>query len=271
MRGCLRFGSSFLMLAWMNVLVAKPQTAVQSKSELPAPAKQALLFIAPVDYEPWVMIDTNGKVTGGILYEMAHTIGEFVGLPVQVDAMPFPRFESLIGQQKFDFTFVNQHQALPGGTRFPKMVITTQLGLIHLKKNAGFADCTKIKSVAHTSQNSDALRALIQKHCGQVTIVNTNNLGQRVKMLGYGRVDSFLGSNEEMDLVGWFGERCDSLAFVKFFDMHWHIFASADSRLTKEPYRSRVERFIGAYEPELYHKIRKKVLGNRYCPQPRKA
>lgn len=269
MRACLRFGFSFFMLTWMNTLVAK--TPVPPKAAAPVAKDEALLFIAPVDYEPWVILDAKGKVTGGILYEMAHTIGDFVGLPVRVDAMPFPRFESLIAQQNFDFTFVNQHQVLPGGTRFPKMVITTQLGLIHLKKNASFADCTKMKSVAHTSQNSDALRALIQQHCGQVTIVNTNNLGQRVKMLGFGRVDSFLGSNEEMDLVGWFGERCDSLAFVKFFDLQWHIFATANSRLTREPYRSRVERFIAAYEPELYHKIRKKVLGDRYCPVVRKS
>jgi hypothetical protein len=258
------------MLAWMNILVAKPQTT-QPKAGPPADANRPLLFIAPVDYEPWVMIDAKGKVTGGILYEMAQTIGEFVGLPVLVEAMPFPRFESLITQQKFDFTFVNQHQVLPGGTRFPKMVITTQLGLIYSKKNAAFADCTKIKSVAHTSQNSDALRAIIQKQCGQVTIVNTNNLGQRVKMLDFGRVDSFLGSNEEMDLVGWFGADCDSLAFVKFFDLEWHIFAAANTRLTREPYRSHVERFIASYEQELYQKIRKKVLGNRYCPAPRKA
>jgi hypothetical protein len=256
------------MLIEMKVLAAKPKTSPPAKATA---GEQPLLFVAPVDYEPWVMINAQGKVTGGILYEMAHTIGDFVGLPVKVDAMPFPRFESLISQQSFDFTFVNQHQVLPGGTRFPRTVITTQLGLIYLKKKAAFADCTKIKSVAHTSQNSDALRTLIQKQCGQVTIVNTNNLGQRVKMLGFERVDSFLGSNEEMDLVGWFGESCDSLAFVKFFDLHWHIFASANSRLAKEPYRSRVERFIAAYEPELYHKIRKKVLGERYCPAPRKT
>ncbi len=269
MRDCGWFGFIFFTLIGMNVLIAKPLE--QPKVEPAAASNQPLLFIAPVDYEPWVLMDAKGKVTGGILYEMAHTIGDFVGLPVRVDAMAFPRFESLISQQNFDFTFVNQHQVLSGGMRFPRMIITTQLGLIYLKKNASLADCTKMKSVAHTNQNSDALRALIQQHCGQVNIINTNNLGQRIKMLGFGRVDSFLGSNEEMDLVGWFGERCDSLDFVKFFDLQWHIFASSNSRLTREPYRSRIERFIAAYEPELYHKIRKKVLGDRYCPQVRKT
>ncbi|HET9237022.1 MAG TPA: hypothetical protein VFO10_07220 [Oligoflexus sp.] len=264
------FSLVFFMFTWMNMLVAEPQKP-EAKAAPKTQAEPPLLFFAPVDYEPWVLVDAKGKVTGGILYEMAHTIGDFVGLPVKVEAMPFPRFESLIAEQNFDFTFVNQHQVLPGGTRFPKMVIETQLGLIYLKKNTAFSDCKKIKSVAHTSQNSDALRAIIQQQCGQVTVVNTNNLGQRVKMLGFGRVDSFLGSNEEMDLVGWFGESCDALAFVKFFDMQWHIFATANSRLTREPYRSRVERFITAYEPELYHKIRKKVLGNRYCHLPRKT
>jgi hypothetical protein len=48
-------------------------------------------------------------------------------------------------------------------------------------------------------------------------------------------------------------------------------FATTNSRLIREPYRSRVERFITAYEPELYHKIRKKVLGKRYCQLPRKS
>jgi hypothetical protein len=268
MRTGFGFSLVFFVFTWMNMLVAEPPAP---KAASKAETEQPLLFIAPVDYEPWVLVDAKGKVTGGILYEMAHTISDFVGLPVKVDAMPFPRFESLITQQNFDFTFVNQHQILPGGARFPKMVSEIQLGLIYLKKNKVFADCTKIKSVAHTSQNSDAMRGIIQKQCGQVTIVNTNNLGQRVKMLGFGRVDSFLGSNEEMDLVGWYGENCDAFDFVKLFDMQWHIFATANSRLTREPYRSRVERFIAAYQTELYHKIRKKVLGNHYCHMPRKT
>jgi hypothetical protein len=106
------------------------------------------------------MIDAKGKVTGGILCETAHPIGVMVGRAAQVEAIPFARFESLISQQDFDFTFVNQHQVMTGAVIFPKALSITQLGLIFLKKNKFLADCAKRKSIAHTSQNSDALQTL---------------------------------------------------------------------------------------------------------------
>lgn len=95
-----------------------------------------------------------------------------------------------------------------------------------------------------------------------------DSLGQRFKMLGHGRVDAFAGSDEELDLAAWFSESCHSFSINRFFELQWQIFIKDSSILTQDSLRRRIQEFVDTYQSQHYDRIRKNVLGNRYCPRP---
>jgi len=262
-------GSLATLQAEPQKIQPKPTTAPVTVKVPPTDSprtKKPLVFLAQVDHSPWIIEDEKDVIKDGILHDMAVTLGGLAGFSVEVQSAPFARFEKLIGEQTFDFAFVSKQQATSKGILFPETIMETQVGLVHLNKNPQFADCSKMKAIAHTNESSSFMSELIVKKCGNVQIINTNSLEQRIKMLKHERVDGYLGSSQDVDLARWFDLPCNAMTFTKFFDISFHVLVSEQSPLASPEHRPIIEKFIKSYRTEYFEKIRKKVLGERFCP-----
>ncbi|HYX35003.1 MAG TPA: hypothetical protein VE954_18050 [Oligoflexus sp.] len=203
-------------------------------------ASPALHFIAPTGTAPWILRDSKGEVSGGILFELVKHLEKISKRSITIETSTYARIDQRLSEGEFDLAFYSADQAHPHVIPIPYAVIVDDFGVIFLTANTSMKDCHKIRTVAHTNMKSDALVQILESQCGKKSIINTNGLNHIP---------------------------CGKVSFHKLLSIKVHILLHEDSILNQEPYREELIKFSKTFYPETYNQIRKNVLGKKYCPE----